>query len=95
MFAGMVFTMAAGDGCENRFLSLFWRFVDLRSLTNSGDGGGGYLSEDNGMGLEESNGGGCSPDDDLRNLRFNLLPAILEGSWIVRKAVGSKPTPMA
>ncbi|CAN0440233.1 unnamed protein product, partial [Laminaria digitata] len=33
--------------------------------------------------------------DDLRNLRFKLFPAILEGPWIVRKAVGSKPTLIA
>lgn len=95
MFADMIFTMAAGDDCENRFLNLFRRFVDLGSLSDSGGGGCGDLSKDNGMSVEESNGGGRLPGDDLRNLRFKLLPAILEGPWIVRKAVGSKPTLMA
>ena len=95
MFAGAVFTLTAGDDCNNRFLDLFRRFVDLGSLSNSDDGGSGDLSEDDGMGLEEAGGGGRLPGDDLRNLRFKLLPAIMEGPWIVRKAVGSKPTLIA
>ncbi|CAN0490161.1 unnamed protein product, partial [Hapterophycus canaliculatus] len=72
------------------FLDLFRRFVDL--------GPDGGVSEDDADGREEmgeAGGGGRLPGGDLRNLRFKLFPAILEGPWIVRKAVGSKPTLIA
>ena len=82
---------------DGRFLDLFRRFVDLGPQSNSdegfGDGEGDDAYEDEGMG--EAGGGGRLPGDDLRNLRFKLFPAILEGPWIVRKAVGSKPTLIA
>lgn len=73
-----------------RFLDLFRRFVDLGPLNNEGDDG---VYEDGG--IEDAGGGGRLPGDDLRNLRFKLLPHIVEGPWIVRKAVGSKPTLIA
>lgn len=73
-----------------RFLDLFRGFVDLGPLNNEGDDG---VSEDGGT--EDAGGGGRLPGDDLRNLRFKLLPHIVEGPWIVRKAVGSKPTLIA
>lgn len=35
-----------------------------------------------------------SGDDAFRNSRFSLIPAIPEGSWIVRQAVGTKAVPL-
>lgn len=60
---------------------------------NSSDEVDGGVDEDGDIG--DAGGGGRLPGDDLRNLRFKLLPAIIEGPWIVRKAVGSKPTLIA
>lgn len=76
---------------RDRFLDLFRRFVDLGSSEDEEDEEG---EGEGGVG-EEAGGGGRLPGDDLRNLRFKLFPAILEGPWIVRKAVGSKPTLIA
>lgn len=76
-----------------RFLDLFRQFVDLGPLNNLDEPD--VSLHDDEIGLEEAGGGGRLPGDDLRNLRFKLLPSILEGPWIVRKAVGSKPTLIA
>lgn len=35
-----------------------------------------------------------SGDDTFRNSRLSLIPAIPEGSWIVRQAVGTKSVPL-
>lgn len=74
--------------------------MDLGPLNNSeeGDdamGSEGFGEDDGADGLGEAGGGGRLPGDDLRNMRFKLLPSILAGPWIVRKAVGSKPTLIA
>lgn len=66
--------------------------MDLGPLNNADEADAGVFEDE---GLGEAGGGGRLPGDDLRNLRFKLLPSILEGPWIVRKAVGSKPTLIA
>lgn len=76
-----------------RFLDLFRQFVDLGPLNNFDEPDASLHDDD--ICLEEAGGGGRLPGDDLRNMRFKLLPSILEGPWIVRKAVGSKPTLIA
>ncbi len=40
---------------------------------------------------EGMNNGKAMPCDDFRSRRFKLLPMIVDGPWIVRKVVGSKP----
>ncbi|CBN79393.1 conserved unknown protein [Ectocarpus siliculosus] len=83
-------------GKTTAFLDLFRRFVDLGPKHNSDEGDGSVSEYDEeGEGIGDAGGGGRLPGDDLRNMRFKLFPAILEGPWIVRKAVGSKPTLIA
>ncbi|CAN0148017.1 unnamed protein product, partial [Ectocarpus sp. 12 AP-2014] len=83
-------------GKSPAFLDLFRRFVDLGPKHNSDEGDGSVSEyEEEGEGIGDAGGGGRLPGDDLRNMRFKLFPAILEGPWIVRKAVGSKPTLIA
>ncbi len=42
-----------------------------------------------------NNNGDLLPYDDFRSRRFKLLPMIVDGPWIVRRAVGSTPTLLA
>eukprot|EP00903_Cladosiphon_okamuranus_P008016 g7733.t1 len=70
-----------------------------------GAGAGAGTSAPNRRGLEQrgqrlsgsqlagrkSDRAGLLPEDDFRNQRFKLIPSIVSGPFIVRKAVGNKP----
>lgn len=70
------------------FWPLFDRFVDFGPVHSSCEGSGPASAP----APAAFSPTGVFPLDDLRNRRFKLIPAIVDGPSMIKWAVGNKPT---
>jgi hypothetical protein len=78
---------------DGNFWPLFERFVDFGPVhPEAGAGGSGSSSTTSPSPSAPVSPTGVFPLDDLRNKRFKLIPAIIDGPGFIKWAVGTKPT---